>query len=177
MDLTHNKGINLTQRGREQGIRRLMSINLLKRLESSAFSFNLTLNRIRELITKTIDAINRFEKYGISDLDMDEVSDNELDMDDDNTDFFSVGKKVKINLADMDYRTWRKELQEDADTLELLTLLVADITPEYDTKLQTLFELISKKLSTRSMKITRRFLFSQRSQIRQNICTRMSVHL
>ena len=146
MDLTHNKGINLTQRGREQGIRRLMSINLLKRLESSAFSFNLTLNRIRELITKTIDAINRFEKYGISDLDMDEVSDNELDMDDDNTDFFSVGKKVKINLADMDYRTWRKELQEDADTLELLTLLVADITPEYDTKLQTLFELISKKV-------------------------------
>ena len=77
---------------------------------------------------------------------MDEVSDNELDMDDDNTDFFSVGKKVKINLADMDYRTWRKELQEDADTLELLTLLVADITPEYDTKLQTLFELISKKV-------------------------------
>lgn len=146
MDLTHNKGINLTQRGREQGIRRLMSINLLKRLESSAFSFNLTLNRIRELITKTIDAINRFEKYGISDLDMDEVSDNELDMDDDNTDFFSVGKKVKINLADMDYRTWRKELQEDADTLELLTLLVADITPEYDTKLQTLFALISKKI-------------------------------
>ncbi|MFR8221372.1 MAG: hypothetical protein ACLU9T_10105 [Blautia faecis] len=40
MDLTHNKGINLTQRGREQGIRRLMSINLLKRLESSVFSFN-----------------------------------------------------------------------------------------------------------------------------------------
>ena len=39
-----------------------------------------------------------------------------------------------------------KELQEDADTLELLTLLVADITPEYDTKLQTLFELISKKV-------------------------------
>lgn len=42
IDLTHNKGNNLTQRGREQGIRRLMSINLLKRLESSVYSFNLT---------------------------------------------------------------------------------------------------------------------------------------
>lgn len=146
MDLTHNKGINLTQRGREQGIRRLMSINLLKRLESSVFSFNLTLSRIRELITKTIDAINRFEKYGVSDLDMYEESDNEFDMDDSNTDFCSVGKKVKIDLADMDYRTWRDELQEDADILELLNLMIADITPQYDTKLQTLFELISKKI-------------------------------
>lgn len=146
MDLTHNKGINLTQRGREQGIRRLMSINLLKRLESSVFSFNLTLSRIRELITKTIDAINRFEKYGVSDLDMYEESDNEFDMDDSNTDFFSVGKKVKIDLADMDYRTWRDELQKDADILELLNLMIADITPKYDTKLQTLFELISKKI-------------------------------
>lgn len=146
MDLTHNKGINLTQRGREQGIRRLMSINLLKRLESSVFSFNLTLSRIRELITKTIDAINRFEKYGVSDLDMYEESDNEFDMDDSNTDFFSVGKKVKIDLADMDYSTWRDELQEDADILELLNLMIADVTPKYDTKLQTLFELISKKI-------------------------------
>ena len=146
MDLTHNKGINLTKRGREQGIRRLMSINLLKRLESSVFSFNLTLSRIRELITKTIDAINRFEKYGVSDLDMYEESDNEFDMDDSNTDFFSVGKKVKIDLADMDYSTWRDELQEDADILELLNLMIADVTPKYDTKLQTLFELISKKI-------------------------------
>ena len=146
MDLTHNKGINLTQRGREQGIRRLMSINLLKRLESSVFSFNLTLSRIRELITKTIDAINRFEKYGISDLDMYEATDNDFDMDDGNTDFFTVGKKVKIDLDDMDYRTWREELQADADILELLTLMIADITPEYDTKLQTLFALISKKI-------------------------------
>ena len=146
MDLTHNKGINLTQRGREQGIRRLMSINLLKRLESSVFSFNLTLSRIRELITKTIDAINRFEKYGISDLDTYEASDHDFDMDDGNTDFFTVGKKVKIDLDDMDYRTWREELQADADILELLTLMIADITPEYDTKLQTLLALISKKI-------------------------------
>ena len=46
-----------------------------------------------------------------------------------------MGEKIKINLADMDYRTWREELQTDADILELLTLMIADITPEYDTKL------------------------------------------
>ena len=48
-ELTHNKGENLTQRGREQGICRLMSINLLKRLESSVCSFQLTLTRIKKL--------------------------------------------------------------------------------------------------------------------------------
>lgn len=147
VDLTHNKGNNLTQKGREQGIQRLMSINLLKRLESSVYSFNLTLGRIRDLIQGTIDAITNFEKYGKADLDMYEADDNDFDMDDGNTDFFTVGKKVKIDLADMDYKTWRAELQHDADTLELLTLMVADITPEHDLKLQTLFKLLDEKMA------------------------------
>ncbi|MGN0612485.1 MAG: C-terminal helicase domain-containing protein, partial [Porcipelethomonas sp.] len=56
------------------------------------------------------------------------------------------GKKVKIDLADMDYKTWRSELKEDAETLELLTLMIADITPEHDTKLQELLQLISDKI-------------------------------
>ena len=38
----HGKG--LTQAGREEGIRRLMSINLLKRLESSVYAFRLTID-------------------------------------------------------------------------------------------------------------------------------------
>ena len=146
MDMTHNKGNNLTQRGREQGIRRLMSINILKRLESSAHSFKLTLTRIHDLITKTIAAIDHFEQYGSADLNMYEASENDFDMDDDNTDFFTVGNKVKIDLADMDYKTWRDELRRDAETLELLILMVSDITPEHDTKLQTLYALLDAKM-------------------------------
>lgn len=146
IDLTHNKGNNLTQKGREQGIRRLMSINLLKRLESSVYSFNLTLNRILELIKSTITAIDNFEKNGKADLDMYEASDSDFDIDDENNDYFTVGKKVKIDLADMDYKTWRDELQHDADTLELLTLMIADVTPEHDLKLQTLLHLLDEKM-------------------------------
>ncbi len=145
-ELTHNKGENLTQTGREQGIRRLMSINLLKRLESSVYSFQLTLTRIKGLIDSTIEAINRFEKYGTADITMYEAQESEFDMDDGNTDYFSVGKKVKIDLADMDYKTWRTELQQDAEVLELLTLMVADITPEHDSKLQELLALLSQKI-------------------------------
>lgn len=146
VDITHNKADNLTQTGREQGIRRLMSINLLKRLESSVNSFQLTLKRIESLIDETIKSIDRFEKYGHTDIDMYEASDSEWDIDDNNTDYFTVGKKVKIDLADMDYKTWRAELKKDVKTLELLTLMVADITPEHDTKLQELLKLVSDKI-------------------------------
>ena len=147
IDLSHNKGNNLTQSGREQGIQRLMSINLLKRLESSVYSFNLTLDSILELIKNTIKAIDDFEKCGRADLDMFETNDSDFDMEDSNTDFFTVGKKVKIDLADMDYKTWRSELQKDAETLELLMLMIADITPEHDLKLQTLFKLLDGKMA------------------------------
>lgn len=146
IDITHNKADNLTQSGREQGIRRLMSINLLKRLESSVNSFQLTLKRIESLIDETIKSIDKFEKYGHSDIDMYEASDSEWDIDDNNTDYFTVGKKVKIDLADMDYKTWRAELEKDAKTLELLTLMVSDITPEHDSKLQELLKLVSDKI-------------------------------
>lgn len=146
-DLTHNKGENLTQTGRERGIQRLMSINLLKRLESSVNSFQLTLTRIKELIGGTIEAINRFEKYGSADIAMYEASRDDWDIDDENTEFFTVGKKVKIELADMDWKSWRNELQQDADVLELLTLMVAYITPEHDTKLQELLRLLDEKIT------------------------------
>lgn len=146
IDLTHNKGDNLTQTGREEGIRRLMSINLLKRLESSVNSFQLTLKRIKSLIESTIKAIDDFEKYGAADIDMYEASDSEFDMDDGNTEYFTVGKKVKIEMADMDYKSWRTELKADANVLESLTLMVADITPEHDSKLQELLKLVSEKI-------------------------------
>lgn len=146
IDLTHNKGNNLTQQGREQGIRRLMGINLLKRLESSVYSFNLTLSRILNLITGTIKAIDEFEKYGRADFDMIEASEDDFDMEDGSTDYFTVGKNVKINLADMDYKTWRTELRQDMENLELLTLMIADITPEHDLKLQNLLQLLDEKM-------------------------------
>lgn len=145
--LMHNKGTGLTQKGREEGIRRLMSVNLLKRLESSVYSFNLTLSRIKDLIEQTIEAIDRFEQYGAADIDMYEVNDAaDFDTDDQNTEFFSVGKKVKIDLADMDYVSWREDLRKDAEILELVTNMVSDITPEHDTKLQTLLELLDEKM-------------------------------
>ena len=138
---------NINRSGREQGIRRLMSINLLKRLESSVHSFRTTLQRIERLINNTIEEISAFEAGGRSTINTTEIEEmTDFDYDDQNSDVFTAGHKVKIDLADMDYISWRNELKKDSDTIALLALLVADITPEHDLKLQKLIALIEGKI-------------------------------
>ena len=141
--------VGFTQANREQGIRRLTAINLMKRMESSVYSFNLTLNRMKKLIEDTIEVINTFDKHSSKSIELTDIADVEEYDDDDqnNDDLFSFGRKVKIDLADMDYISWRGALENDRDILELLTLMVGDITPEHDSKLQELLSVIDKKIT------------------------------
>lgn len=142
--------IGFTQANREKGIRRLMAINLMKRMESSVYSFNLTLKRINELMADTINNIDSFiaSRNNLVELDLVNVdSVDEFDSEDQNDDdIYYFGKKVKIDLADMDYISWRSDLSKDLEILQLLISMVDDITPEYDTKLQVLKETISNKI-------------------------------
>lgn len=140
--------IGFTQANREQGIRRLTAINLMKRMESSVYSFNLTLKRILELIDSTIHSIDTYDRTSTVKLELADISNiDEFDSEDQNgEELFTFGKKVKIEIGDMDYKSWRDSLAKDRDVLELLTLMVGDITPEYDSKLQELFRVIKNKL-------------------------------
>lgn len=141
--------VGFTQANREQGIRRLTAINLMKRMESSVYSFNLTLKRIKDLIDSTIETIDRFNKQSAHEIELTDISNmDEFDDEDQNTDdLFSFGRKIKIDLADMDYVSWRDSLVKDAEVLELLTVMVTDITPEHDSKLQELYKIIDEKIS------------------------------
>ena len=65
--------VGFTQANREQGIRRLTAINLMKRMESSVYSFNLTLTRIKELIESTIKTIEEFDKYSDTSLELTDI--------------------------------------------------------------------------------------------------------
>ena len=143
-DLNHEGKNSLTQAGREEGIRRLMSINLLKRLESSVHSFQLTLQRIRDMIAATLDTIHTYDPHKIIEL-KDLTGAADFDADDMESDLFTVGRKVKIALEDMDYLTWQRDLQTDFETLQLLLGMVADITPGHDSKLQTLLQTLAEK--------------------------------
>lgn len=84
--------------------------------------------------------------------DLEEIQDlsgaaADFDYDDQNTDFFSVGKKIKIDLRDMDYISWKREIDADIETLQLLIAMVEDITPEYDFKLRELTRVIREKVA------------------------------
>ena len=123
--------------GREKGIRRLMSINLLKRLESSVNSFRLTLQRIKTLISSTLDKLDNIGDGEDFSIETEDISSN-LDYDDLESDMFIGGKKGKIALKDLDYIAWRKYLEKDLESLNLLLFMLEDITPEHDSKLQQL---------------------------------------
>lgn len=150
-DLYEDNKVNIgfTQASREQGIRRLTAINLMKRLESSVFSFSLTLKRMKDLIEKTIQTIDIYEKNSIVNPELTDTTNvDEFDDEDQNDDdLFSFGKKIKIDLSDMDYKSWRDYLQKDFEILELLDFMITDITPEHDSKLLELLRLITDKLN------------------------------
>lgn len=136
----------LTVNGREKGVRKLMATNMLKRLESSVNSFRLTISRIDEYITETINKINEFERNrSNSVIDVTEFVD-ELDSLDSETDSF-VGRKARVSLRDMDYKSWRLDLTEDKEKLDLLIFMLKDITPEHDTKLQLLYDDLKSKFN------------------------------
>lgn len=131
------------QSDREMGIRRLMNINLLKRLESSVHSFRLTVYKIKKLIDDNIELIENHTDTKVNLEDW--VSDVDLELDDQNTDLF-VGRKVQISLNDMDTLSWLRDLKQDSDTLYQLLYFVDDITPEHDFKLQTLLTTLDQKI-------------------------------
>lgn len=136
------------RKGRETGIQHLMSINLLKRMESSVHSFLLTVKRVYGCLYDTSQIIEQFINSGTGNLnEMTDLSaeESEFDDDDQNTDFFTVGKKVQIDIRDMDYISWKRDIDDDLDTLSLLIGMVEDITPKYDFKLNQLIGVIKKK--------------------------------
>lgn len=132
--------------GREQGIRRLMCTNMLKRLESSVASFRLTLQRLNESITATIKKIELFEnnkKATVVQPDFEEG----LDIDDSNDELLIGGGKTTIDLRDMDHISWKAAIEQDKEMLQSLLKDVSQITPDKDAKLQHLLNTIEQKIT------------------------------
>lgn len=134
--------IGITQGNRERGIRKLMAINLLKRMESSVNSFKLTISRIKELIDNTINKIEKVDQFTIDPDLFKDFDDDDLEI----SEAFSVGKKIDIDIRDMDYMSWKCDLVKDSEVLSYLIDKVSVITPEHDCKLYELLDEISKKI-------------------------------
>ncbi len=156
-------GEGLSIDGREKGLRKLMATNLLKRLESSVNSFRLTLERIEHYIDQTIQLIDNYQarqrnlaptawhdeqgtmaaEAACFQMDANAIAEG---LDDEDAPPFAT-KKSKIKLADMDYVSWRRDLAADQEELKMLLLMLGDITPAHDSKLQTLIADLKEKFT------------------------------
>jgi len=144
---------NLKQSGREKGIQALMTVNLLKRLESSVHSFRLTLKSLEGHLQHTMGKIAVFKKSG-RDATFADVSpafasaepDDEAEFP--NPDDMQIGNKVQINLSDMDLPRWEHDLRADLGIIEDLLAEMSKVTPSDDAKLQHLKTTILSKLAS-----------------------------
>lgn len=139
----------LRQADRERSLQALMTTNLLKRLESSVEAFRLTLRALGRNISQTIDAISTFERTGGLATVTDHLGDPGFDADDDDLnglDEFTVGRKIKINLADMDLPSWKHDLEADLTLIRDLIASMDKVGPDDDAKLQHLKNIITHKV-------------------------------
>lgn len=140
----------LKQVDRERSLQALMTTNLLKRLESSVEAFRLTLRSLKRNVNAALDAIADFERNGgafeISDYTGDA---SELDPDDEDLaglGDFTVGRKVRISLSDMDVQSWTHDLKSDLALIDALLASMDLIRPKDDAKLQHLKKHIRDKI-------------------------------
>lgn len=144
-------GGTLKQADREKSLQRLMTVNLLKRLESSVASFRITLAKLQGNHTDTLSRIGSYRSSGrdTGTFDLGSAWKN-VDPDDDDlpdVDDTSIGSKIRIDLADMDLPRWQHDLDEDLAVIGDLLAEMEKVSPADDAKLQRLKAQVEAKLA------------------------------
>ncbi len=132
------QGSVFKQVDREQSLIHLMRVNLLKRLESSVVSFASTLGKLHD---KVDDLINKIDNL----KEVDELSIEDVDLEDESMEPFLIGNKIKVLIQDMDLIRWKEELEEDRQKLVKLYRIASSVQTSNDAKLKELKDLLKKK--------------------------------
>ncbi len=126
---------------REESLIHLMRVNLLKRMESSVHAFALTVERqladVNGLLAKLENHADSIEELSIEDVEVDNPAFESL----------LVGRKVKVLLQDVDRIRWRQDLTEDRNRLATLLSNARAVDRARDAKLDALRTLIKVKIA------------------------------
>ena len=150
-------GGRLKQRDREISLRSLMTVNLLKRLESSVAAFRLTLRKLQQIHLSTLARIESYQQAGqdgtfadLSSVFEDAEPDEDMNFVDpeEATSEQQTAGKVNIRLGDMDLPSWEHDLKVDLEVIEALLTEMEKVSPTDDAKLQHLKEHILDKISS-----------------------------
>ena len=130
------------QSDREHYLIKMMRINFLKRLESSAYSFRKTLGRTIKKIRDTEDAIAAFkESEGKRNL-FEVITSAPEELDDGE---FVIGKRYPYKLATLRLDAWLPELNKDRAKLQEVLKIAESVTVERDAKLAKLKKVLRDK--------------------------------
>ena len=133
---------NFNQQDRERFLIGMIRTNFLKRLESSARSLTLTLERT---IGKMDDLLLRIDNYEAGQQIGSQLADAEPEEDEDDEEFFINRARRPYRLSELDLARWRTDLQRDRATLNRAWKQVAAVTPDRDGKLREIKRLVRRK--------------------------------
>ncbi len=135
---------NFNQQDSERFLIGMMRTNFLKRLESSAHSLTLTLQRT---VAKIDDLLDKIDRYQADQPAFDDLADADVlpEADDEDEEFFVGGRRRPYRLAELDVARWQADLAQDKATLDGVRRQVAAITPARDGKLSAITEAVRKR--------------------------------
>lgn len=132
------------QLDREKSLSALMHMNLLKRMESSVYSFGLSLDKQLENHSRMLE---RLTKFAANDQDnvLRDMPTSDLDDDDLQEEFFEYAEgSIRLDLRDIDCERWCADLRRD---MKILQELCERADSRSDAKLELLRSLIREKLN------------------------------
>lgn len=140
MEVGGGKG-KFKQLDREASLIHLMRVNLLKRMESSIYSFGLT---VEKLLAQVDDLLDKIHNHTTQEIE--EVSVEEAELDSPELADLVAGNKTKVLIQDTDQVLWKQDLEEDKALLEKLLADAKRIDAERDAKLKSLKDTIAAKI-------------------------------
>lgn len=126
VDINENeKNVLHDERQRDRFLVKMMYILMVKRLESSWFSFYSTVGKIKNHHQNALDKIKNYlenkKNKTIDDIDANQFDDDDLE---EQYEEFTLGKKRKISLSEIDaagnIENFKKDLKKDLDALDNL---------------------------------------------------------
>lgn len=134
------------QADRERSIVHLMRVNILKRLESSVYSYNLTLNKISGKIESVLNQIEDYNGAKDKYYKVEDEQDEQIEGGDEQLEAMMIGNAVQVSLEDIDLVRWKQDLVSDVERLRQLIKDAELVTIDRDAKLAELKRVITDKI-------------------------------
>lgn len=145
---------NFSQANREKFLIGMIKVNFLKRLESSVHSFAITMERTVQKIEELEGRLQEFKRvHAAGDALQAELFVSEDEDDDELSQAFQVGKRLKFEMAHLRVDDWLTDLASDKQQLSLLADAAKGVDASRDAKLAELKKLIERKVRNPSQNI------------------------